>query len=368
MNNMILLDIETGDFNVDSGIYEVALLVIENEKIITREHIVEVEDETSIHLGMGAGYADISKNFTKREQFQKVIDIYKYPIVAHNVSFDRKFLVHYGWLEEDYECYDSVRAIKYANPHLFSYSLEYLMAFYNVKKPLTHIALDDVQALYEVIMKANPEKWIPLYKVAPKKFKEFVESTANVEGESTVFSSKRIVFTGASPFPRVLMQEIAKKCGAIVTGNVSGKTDLLICGENPGSKLHKARELEIEIQTDEWFIDAVSDDINLKTASITRQRIAATKEIHSFPYEKIPELKGKTINIALLPIRIQNKLEDILVNHIEVAGINKSSNGYKVDVIIHSDNGDYALLKKAEELQISTIPLSGFNRMLLNCS
>ena len=30
MENMILVDIETGDFDVDSGIYEVAALVIEN--------------------------------------------------------------------------------------------------------------------------------------------------------------------------------------------------------------------------------------------------------------------------------------------------------------------------------------------------
>ncbi|WP_188455577.1 3'-5' exonuclease [Virgibacillus oceani] len=366
MKNMILLDIETGDFDVDSGIYEVALLVIEDGNIIASEHIAEVEDEASIHLGMGEGYSNISEDPSKIEQFQDIIDNYKYPIVAHNVSFDRKFLVHYGWLEDDYECYDSVRAIKYANPHLFSYSLGYLVAFYSINKPLTHVALEDVKALYNVIMKANPTRWIPLYKVSPKAFKNFVESTANVDGESTVFQDKKIVFTGASPFPRVLMKEIAKKCGAIVTGSVSKKTDFLICGESPGSKLDKARELEIEIQTDEWFIDAVSKDLNLETATITRQKVAATKEINTFPYKKITELKGKVINIALLPFRIQSKLEDILVNHMEVAGINKGSTGYKVDTIIYSDNGDYVLLKKAEELQISTIPLSEFNRMLLD--
>ncbi|MGJ9460466.1 BRCT domain-containing protein [Oceanobacillus sp. CF4.6] len=366
MKNMILLDIETGDFNVESGIYEVALLVIKDEKIITSEHIAVVEDEASIHLGMGEGYTDISENPSKIRQFKNIIDTYKYPIVAHNVSFDRKFLVHYGWLEDDYECYDSLRAIKYANPHLFSYSLRYLVAFYNTKQPLTHVALDDVKALYEVIIKANPTRWIPLYKVSPEKFKNFVESTTNVDGESTVFQDKRIVFTGASPFPRVLMKEVAKKCGAIVTGSVSKKTDLLICGESPGSKLDKARELEIEIQTDEWFIDAVSKDLSLETATITRQRVAAAKEINSFPYRKVPELKGKVINIALLPIRIQNKLEDILMNHMEVAGVNKGSTGYRVDTIIYSDNCDYVLLKKAEELKINTIPLSEFNRMLLD--
>ena len=367
MENMILVDIETGDFDVDSGIYEVAALVIENGKVVLSEHIAEVEDEASIHLGMGSGYAQISQDESKKERFRTIIQKYNYPIVAHNVSFDRKFLVHYGWLEEDYECYDSIRAIKYANPHLFSYSLGYLMSFYDINRPLTHVALDDVRALYEVILKADPTIWIPLYKVSPKKFKNFVEATANVEGQSTVFQDKRMVFTGASPFPRVLMKEIATKCGAKVTGSVSSKTDILICGEQPGSKLDKARELGIEVQTDEWFIDAVSQDLNLGTATVTRQSVAVSRENAALgiQYKKITELKGKVVNIALLPLRIQSKVEDILVNHMEVAGLNKGSNGYKVDAIIYNDNGDYVLLNKAEELQIKTIPLSKFNQMIL---
>ena len=362
-----MLVIEIGDFDVDSGIYEVALLVIEDGKIVVSKHIAEVEDEASIHLGMGEGYAEISNDESKKEQFRKIIRTYQYPVVAHNVSFDRKFLVHYGWLDEDYECYDSVRAIKYANPDLFSYSLGYLLHFYEINRPFTHVALDDVKALYEVILKANPTVWIPLYKVAPSKFKHFVEATASVEGQSMVFQDKRMVFTGASPFPRVLMKEIATKCGAIVTGTVSSKTDLLVCGEKPGSKLDKARELGIEVQTDEWSIDAVSKDLNLETASVTRQSTAvAIDTIMGKKYTKIPELEGKVVNIALLPTRIQSKVEDILVNCMEVAGLNKGSNGYKVDAIIYADDGDYVLLKKAEELQIKTIPLSKFNQMILN--
>lgn len=365
MQNMILLDIETMDFGVESGIYEVALMVIKDGEVFLSEHIAEIEDENLIHLGMGEGYKDISEDESKKDQFRSIVDTYNYPVVAHNVPFDRKFLVHYGWLDEDHECYDSVRAIKYAIPDLFSYSLEYLLSFYNIEGSLTHIALDDVKALHEVILKAKPELWMPLYKVAPSKFKNFVEATANVEGQSTIFAGKRIVFTGASPFPRVLMKEIASKCGAVVTGSVSSKTDLLVCGENPGSKLDKARELGVEIQPDEWFIDAVSKDLNLETASVTRKSIAVTGDKQGERFTKVPELKGKSVNIALLPIRVQSKVEDILMNHMEVAKINKGTNGYKVDLIIHSDNGDYTLVKKAKELEIETIPLSKFNQMIL---
>ena len=66
MENMILVDIETGDFDVDSGIYEVAALVIENGKVVLSEHIAEVEDEDSIHLGMGSGYAQIAQDVIQK--------------------------------------------------------------------------------------------------------------------------------------------------------------------------------------------------------------------------------------------------------------------------------------------------------------
>ncbi|WP_077303149.1 3'-5' exonuclease [Virgibacillus pantothenticus] len=365
MQNMILLDIETIDFGVESGIYEVALIVIKDGEVVLTEHIAEIEDENLIHLGMGEGYKDISEDASKKDRFRSIVNTYNYPVVAHNVPFDRKFLVHYGWLNEDHECYDSVRALKYAIPDLFSYSLGYLLSFYNIERSLTHTALDDVKALHELLLKAKPELWMPLYRVTPSKFKNFVETNANVEGQSTIFEGKRIVFTGASPFPRVLMKEIALKCGAAVTGNISSKTDLLVCGEKPGSKLDKARELGIEIQPDEWFIDAVSKDLNLETASVTRGSFAATVDKQRERFTKLPELKGKSVNIALLPVRMQNKVEDILMNHMEVAKINKGTNSDKVDLIIYSDEGDYTLVKKAKELQIESVPLSKFNQMIL---
>ncbi|ETE93551.1 TPA: BRCT domain-containing protein [Bacillus thuringiensis] len=368
MENMILVDIETGGFDVDSGILEVALLVVENGKIVKEVHLAEIEDLSSIHLGMGKGYLDISEDSTKKESFISVLAQYNYPIVAHNVSFDRKFLVYYGWLDAEYECYDSIRAIKYANSNLFSYSLGYLVSFYELDQPLNHIALDDVKALFEVIKRANPTTWIPLYKVKPKQLNHFVESIAKIEGVSTIFQGKTIVFTGASPFPRALMKEIALKCGAKVTGSVSSKTDFLICGENPGSKLEKARELDIEVRTDVWFLDAVSEEINLNTVSIERNQIPVQKsfiESSNTSFQKLPEFKDTTVNIACMPTRIQSQVEQILLNDMEVRGINKGANGYKVDLIVYADGGDYVLLEKAEQMNIRTIPLSKFNKMIL---
>ena len=49
-----------------------------------------------------------------------------------------------------------------------------------------------------------------------------------------------------------------KAAGGKVTGSVSGKTDYLVAGENPGSKLQKARQLEVEVVDETGLIEMLS--------------------------------------------------------------------------------------------------------------
>ena len=57
-----------------------------------------------------------------------------------------------------------------------------------------------------------------------------------------------MVLTGAlESFSRGELKKVLEGLGARVTGSVSGRTDLLVAGENPGSKLEKARRLGVDI-------------------------------------------------------------------------------------------------------------------------
>ena len=48
-------------------------------------------------------------------------------------------------------------------------------------------------------------------------------------------------------------KQLIQQKGGKVTGSVSKKTDYLVFGENPGSKLKKAQNLEVEtIDEAEW--------------------------------------------------------------------------------------------------------------------
>jgi len=62
---------------------------------------------------------------------------------------------------------------------------------------------------------------------------------------------KKIVVTGTlTKYTRDEITEKIEALGGDVTGGVSSKTDLLIVGEDAGSKLKKAKELGVEIITE----------------------------------------------------------------------------------------------------------------------
>ena len=81
-----------------------------------------------------------------------------------------------------------------------------------------------------------------------------LEPMPEIEYSSPV-AGKTVVFTGA--LERLTRDEAkaqAERFGAKIAGSVSKKTDLVVAGPGAGSKLTKARELGIEvISEDEWF-------------------------------------------------------------------------------------------------------------------
>ncbi|NQD68035.1 NAD-dependent DNA ligase LigA, partial [Bacillus haikouensis] len=73
------------------------------------------------------------------------------------------------------------------------------------------------------------------------------------------FAGKTIVLTGKiERLSRNEAKERIEMLGGKVTGSVSKKTDLVIAGEEAGSKLTKANELEIEV----WDEDKLMEELN----------------------------------------------------------------------------------------------------------
>ena len=60
-------------------------------------------------------------------------------------------------------------------------------------------------------------------------------------------SGKKVLFTGTLTLARRLAKEQAQKAGAEIVSSISKRTDILIVGEKPGSKLQKAQALGVKV-------------------------------------------------------------------------------------------------------------------------
>lgn len=75
--------------------------------------------------------------------------------------------------------------------------------------------------------------------------KDFEKEEVN---KNNIFYEKNVVITGTlNNFSRIEIKYLLEKNGATVINNVNSKTDLVLIGDKPGSKLKKAKELNIKI-------------------------------------------------------------------------------------------------------------------------
>ena len=69
---------------------------------------------------------------------------------------------------------------------------------------------------------------------------------------------KTVVVTGTlKHFDRPQIEELIVKLGGKAAGSVSKKTSFVVAGESAGSKLNKAKELKVEIVSEEEFLQRV---------------------------------------------------------------------------------------------------------------
>lgn len=76
----------------------------------------------------------------------------------------------------------------------------------------------------------------------------------------TVFSGKTVVLTGKlQELTRKDAKERIEALGGKVTGSVSSNTDIVVAGEEAGSKLEKARELDVAVWDEQQLIEQTSE-------------------------------------------------------------------------------------------------------------
>lgn len=99
---------------------------------------------------------------------------------------------------------------------------------------------------YLEFMRINREKIDELLSFITPKIQTQTPQTSQI-------SNKTFVLTGTLSAPRQSFKERIEALGGRVSSAISSNTDFLLCGENAGSKLNKAKELGIEILNEAQF-------------------------------------------------------------------------------------------------------------------
>jgi DNA ligase (NAD+) len=85
---------------------------------------------------------------------------------------------------------------------------------------------------------------------------------------------KTLVLTGTLPnLSREQAMKLIRRAGGKVVNSVSKKTDFLIAGDSPGSKLTKANELGTEILDEDGLRELIGEDGAPKRSTPPRGRI-----------------------------------------------------------------------------------------------
>jgi DNA ligase (NAD+) len=123
----------------------------------------------------------------------------------------------------------------------------------------------------DAIRAATPETLLTVHEIGPEVAESVSSFFPSEEGRRIVdrllrevtirpeppregkVSGKTFVFTGTLDTPRAKAQEIVRRQGGAVATGLSRKIDFLVAGENPGSKLKKAKELGIPVISEKEF-------------------------------------------------------------------------------------------------------------------
>lgn len=271
---LAVIDFETTGLNPERDEILQVSIIDEDENVLINqlckpEHTEQWESAWKVN-GIYPGYVRFCPAFAQVMPYVQDILSRAEVVIAYNYPFEPNFLRHNG-IDPDALTWgpDPMKlAVKYYNKQYHSsrsrmkLSAAADMIGYTYK---AHDALEDVKATLHVYNFLTGESQVVLTKQPKQKAvnKKHVQNV-NADADHPLYN-KTIVFTGDLSIDREEAAERAANLGAKVRTGVSGKTDILVCGEREdilsveygdlSAKYKKALELNESGKADIEFMD-----------------------------------------------------------------------------------------------------------------
>jgi DNA ligase (NAD+) len=139
---------------------------------------------------------------------------------------------------------------------------EFLAEHFGSMDALMKASIDELQEVNEVgprIAQSIHEFFVePRNRKLVERLGKYLNFTGKKRVRGTALAGKTFVITGTlANYSRDAAKKMIEDAGGKVTGSVSKKTDYVIAGADPGSKLDKARELGVKVVGEEEMVELV---------------------------------------------------------------------------------------------------------------
>lgn len=169
-----------------------------------------------------------------------------------------------------------VRAIERSRRPALSRFL-YALGIRHVGEHLSEVLARRFGSLH-ALRSAEPEELAEVHEVGPEVARSVSAYFRSPEGRRTVDAllrevevrpdprpggrvrGKTFVFTGALGIPRAKAQEMVRREGGTVAAGLSRRTDFLVAGADPGSKMRKALDSGVAVITETEFLEMVGGE------------------------------------------------------------------------------------------------------------
>ena len=173
-------------------------------------------------------------------------------LIGYNVDFDRWFLqreLSDQGISKRYRYECAYQLAKSAFPNRSSYKLTSFATMVGVDSSGAHRALKDCEIAMHVYIWATSLAENNTYTI------DEVADTFAVNHQDEL-DGKTIVFTGTlKSMSREIAEVLAQKAGLKIRTTITSKTTFLVAGDDPGSKLDKANELNTAVLSEQEFLN-----------------------------------------------------------------------------------------------------------------